>query len=213
VTVTDNVPSTLSVVSASGTGWNCAVNGQVVTCTRSAVAAGQTSPSIALRVIPSGNAVPSVTNTAGVQTAGDPNATNDSDSDTVNVVLPPANTKTVTNVYGTATIPGKISGLATVTFNVFRGLLGYQGTVRVVDPSANTDIRSPATVGGFNSVSRFGLNGAVGQSVLNDYRTTFTWTVDDLNVIGLGPDSVSINAPGYVNSGKVVTGDLTVLPR
>ena len=91
------------------------------------------------------------------------------------------------------------------------GLLGYTGTVKVTDLPANTVIDSTSTVS--RDDCPVGLNGGQGQSLLNDNRTRFSWNVDDLDAIGLPPDTVSINAPGYVNGGQLTAGNLTVLPK
>ncbi|MFD6987091.1 hypothetical protein ACFWAX_41550, partial [Streptomyces sp. NPDC059956] len=47
VTVADTLPAGLTPTAASGTGWNCGISGQTVTCTRSdALAAGASYPTI-----------------------------------------------------------------------------------------------------------------------------------------------------------------------
>lgn len=87
-TVTDTVPSGLTPVSASGTGWSCQVTGQEVTCTNdTTVAPGTSLPDITLAVDVAASARPSVTNTASVSTNGaeDPFPGNDTDSDPTDV--------------------------------------------------------------------------------------------------------------------------------
>ena len=87
VTVTDTLPTGLSYVSATGTGWSCAGSGQVVTCTwAGAYAAGATSQ-ITLNVTVLPTAVGGLTNTATVMgTATDPVIENNTSTDSVNVL-------------------------------------------------------------------------------------------------------------------------------
>jgi uncharacterized repeat protein (TIGR01451 family) len=81
-TVTDTLPTGLTFVSASGTGWNCGAVGQDVTCTHDdPIAADDSAADIELVVTVGLDAIPSVTNTANVATAGDDNPANDSSSD------------------------------------------------------------------------------------------------------------------------------------
>jgi uncharacterized repeat protein (TIGR01451 family) len=214
ITVTDALPNGLTYVSAAGTGWACGHLSGTVTCTRpSPLNVNQAAPSITLNVRPTAAAVPSVTNVASVTAANDANGANNTASDPTQVALPAPNTKKITSIKGTGTIPSASpsGGNATVTFNIVLGLLGYTGTVKVTDVPANTVIDSRSTVS--NTITRFGLNGGQGQSLLNDGRTRFSWNVDDLDAIGLPPDTVSINAPGYVNGGQLTAGNLTVLPK
>ncbi len=86
ITVTDALPTGLSYVSGTGTGWTCGAAAQMVTCTHAGPAAKSTSlPAITLTVGVAQTAVPSVTNTATVATTGDSNATNNIASDPTTV--------------------------------------------------------------------------------------------------------------------------------
>lgn len=78
VTVTDLLPSGLTPVSATGTGWTCSTSGSTVTCTRSdALAAGATWPAISLVADVTDAAPATVANTATVSGGGDsPDADN-----------------------------------------------------------------------------------------------------------------------------------------
>ncbi len=81
-TVTDTLPTGLTYVSATGTGWNCGASGQDVTCTHDdPIPADGSADDIELTVTVGLDAIPSVTNTASVATAGDDNPANDSSSD------------------------------------------------------------------------------------------------------------------------------------
>lgn len=71
IVVRDTLPSGLTFVSMSASGWSCSGT-QSLTCTSSGtLAAGATLPPVVMRVAIDANAIPSVTNTASVTTPGD----------------------------------------------------------------------------------------------------------------------------------------------
>jgi uncharacterized repeat protein (TIGR01451 family) len=89
ITVSDTLPSGLTYVSAAGTGWACSHASGTVTCTRAGpVTSGTTLPAITLTVSVAAAAAPSVSNTASVasSTTFDPTASNNTDTETTNVV-------------------------------------------------------------------------------------------------------------------------------
>ncbi len=93
VTVTEIVPTGLTLASMSGTGWTCVSNGN--TCSRSdTLAANSSYPAITVMVNIAANAPASVTNIASVVGGGDSTATNKTAQDVTDVVtqsvLPPA---------------------------------------------------------------------------------------------------------------------------
>ncbi len=92
ITVTDTLPTGISFVSASGTGWTCGAIIQDVTCTHPGpLVAGNSLPDISLNVLAGSAAVPSVTNTANVSgTLPDSNLANNSSSDVTTVIGSPA---------------------------------------------------------------------------------------------------------------------------
>src|SRR5437667_51626 len=81
ITVTDPLPAGLSFVSGTGAGWNFAAAGGTVTATNNGPIAAGDSLVFTLTVNVAPAAVPSVTNTATVNTAGDPYAANNTASD------------------------------------------------------------------------------------------------------------------------------------
>lgn len=73
ITVSDTLPAGLTFVSASGTGWSCAVAAQVVTCTSTTpIPANANGNAISLSVTASSAAVPSVTSTAAISGGNEP---------------------------------------------------------------------------------------------------------------------------------------------
>jgi virginiamycin B lyase len=85
VTVTDTLPSGLSLVSMSGTGWNCAAN----SCTGSdSLPSGGTYPSITVTVNVAANASSPQVNLASVSGGGNASTVGIADSTTI-ITLPP----------------------------------------------------------------------------------------------------------------------------
>jgi uncharacterized repeat protein (TIGR01451 family) len=90
VSVTDNLPASLTATAMSGTGWTCSL--VLLTCTRSDVLnTGASYPAITLTVNVSGTAATSVTNAAVVSGGGETITANDTASDVTTVgITPPA---------------------------------------------------------------------------------------------------------------------------
>jgi uncharacterized repeat protein (TIGR01451 family) len=84
ITLTDTLPAGLDPTSASGTGWNCSIDGQVVTCTTNALLApgGGAANPVSVVVDIGEDAFPEVSNTATASTFRDPNPANNSGTDT-----------------------------------------------------------------------------------------------------------------------------------
>ncbi len=110
--VTDNLPTGLTFVSASGDGWVCTNVGSSVTCRSSSpVAANGVLPVITLTVLVGADAVPSVTNT-GLVTGARPDAVPSNNSSSA--------TAPVTQVLAqTATPPAATPSAATPTPSTF----------------------------------------------------------------------------------------------
>ena len=88
VTLIDTVPTGLTPMTASGTGWSCTVAGATVTCTRSdALAPGASYPPATITVDVAASAPASVANTATVSGGGDVNTANNTATD-VTTILP-----------------------------------------------------------------------------------------------------------------------------
>ncbi|BAB74987.1 DUF11 domain-containing protein [Anabaena sp. FACHB-709] len=86
VTVTDNLPTGLTPTAVSGTGWNCSISGQTVTCSRSDVLnPGGSYPAITLTVDVANNAPSTLINIAIVNGGGDITPGNNTDDDQTNI--------------------------------------------------------------------------------------------------------------------------------
>jgi len=86
ISVTDDLPTGLTYISGTGTGWSCSATGQAVTCTYSSpLAAGATAALLQLTVRPGAGVSPSFTNTANVSTTGELYPANNSASDPTSV--------------------------------------------------------------------------------------------------------------------------------
>jgi uncharacterized repeat protein (TIGR01451 family) len=84
VTVSDQLPASMSAVLMSGIGWTCAY--PILTCTRSDSLGGASSyPPITLEVIVANNAPATVTNVATVSGGGETNTSNDTANDVTNI--------------------------------------------------------------------------------------------------------------------------------
>ncbi len=143
ITVTDVLPSGLSFVSGSGTGWSCSAAGQTVTCGNSGPLASGVSSAITLVAGFSGAISGSVTNSAAVATAGDNNAANNSGSDTTSISTAPdlGITKTHTGNFSVGT-----NGVFTLTVSN-AGTVNAAGTITVTDslPAGLTYVSASGT--------------------------------------------------------------------
>ncbi len=96
VTMNDTIPTGLTPISASGTGWTCNITGQLVSCSRSdSLATGLSYPSVSVGVNIE-NTVPlgtnAVTNIASVNGGGETNTVNNSANDptTISALVAPS---------------------------------------------------------------------------------------------------------------------------
>src|SRR6202041_3428069 len=133
VTVTDNLPSGLTVSAMSGRGWNCTLN--TLTCTRSDVLGPSASYTpVVLIVNVATNAAALITNTAGVTGGGEINTSNDTSSDVTTVIAAtPTATTTSLSVLPSLSINAgtQVTLTATVTArssSVFPGAVDFCNT-------------------------------------------------------------------------------------
>jgi len=91
ITVTDLLPAGLTFVSATGTGFSCTANGQLITCTYSNLPLTPgAARSITVNVAVSGSAPASVTRTISTTHADDLNPSNNTESKSISIQQPPS---------------------------------------------------------------------------------------------------------------------------
>ncbi len=187
ITVTDTLPTGLSYVSATGTGWNCGAVAQLVTCTSSTVIAATSAGNpITLTVAVAANAATPLVNTAKATGGGDPTERSDDDSTVVNA--------------GSADLIAEKNGPALISAN---GTVIYTVRVSNAGPSAVTGavVKDPIPAGLSDMQWTCGaaLGGAVcpnasGNDAIDQVIAVFpaggslTYTI-----IGTGPASGSVN--------------------
>ena len=132
VSVADTMPTGLTPVSGSGTGWSCpAPSGQTITCTNAnVVASGDSYPTLTLNVNVATNAPASVNNTATVNGSGNTVAVN-SNTNTVTIQTAPvlAISKTPSGTF----TQGQTAIWDITVSNTAAGTSLTSGTVTVVD--------------------------------------------------------------------------------
>jgi uncharacterized repeat protein (TIGR01451 family) len=115
--VTDTLPSGMTPISGSGSGWGCVIAAQTVSCTSSTFVAGAGGafPVLTLSVDVASNAAASLSNTAAVSGGGDLNS-HSSNTDTV-TVIPAASPPTIAKTFGVASISQGASTSLTITIS------------------------------------------------------------------------------------------------
>lgn len=165
ITVTDTLPAGLTYVSGSGTGWSCGASGQLVTCTHAGpLNANASLPPIALTVAVGNAAYPSVTNTVAVTTpSNDPDATNNSATDTAPVLGSnlSTSTKTVQDLNGGDANPGDTLRY-TITLTETAGIAASGVVVTDDVPSAAASFNVTALPAGATNNSTGAGTGANG---------------------------------------------------
>ena len=145
ITVTDTLPTGLTYVSATGTGWTCGAVGQVVTCTLPAantIAVNGTS-TITLTVTVSATAASPVVNNVSVSGGGEVNASNDTATDSTVINQPDL---TLTKTHNIVFYLGQPDAYYTLTVNN-AGTAATSGTITVTDtlPTGMTYVSGTGT--------------------------------------------------------------------
>lgn len=191
ITVTDTLPTGLSFVSGTGSGWSCSAMGQIVTCTNPGPLAPGDSSNITITVDVLVEAYPSVDNAATVSTPGDTNDQNNSTSDTTIVDAP--DLEISKSHVGDFTV-GQ-NGIYTITVtNV--GTAPTSGTITVVDTL-------PTGLGFVSGTGSGWSCSAVGQTVTctNPGPLNPGESSDITLTVSVGPEAV----PSVTNSVTVST--------
>ncbi|HEX7150781.1 MAG TPA: hypothetical protein VF618_04775, partial [Thermoanaerobaculia bacterium] len=190
VSVSDALPAGVTFVSASGTGWTCAEAAGAVTCTMPSLAVG-TAPAITV-VVTAPAAEGQLTNNATVTgSTADPNGSNDSDSETTDLVADPSADLSI--VKSDSADPVAISASLTYTLAVSNAGPSAATAVSVVDTL-------PAGVT-FISASGTGWTCAEAAGVV-------TCTMPSLAVGAAPPISIVVTTPstgGPLNNSATVT--------
>jgi len=205
VTVTDNLPATVTFQSTSASGWNCTRSGQTVTCTRASMNPG-TSSTISIYVkAPSQPGT--ITNTASVTSATfDPVPGNNSDSETTTVI------QQVTPAKWTGS--GKIrvnGGYASFGFTVKKKKNGVvQGQLDFDNLVTKLDVDSISITSLVVSGNTATFSGTVRERRANGPSMgpyNFTVTVQDNGDPGKGRDTfrIQISDPYGTNEGGTLT--------
>ena len=210
VTVFDNLPSGMTAVSMSGTGWACTVANR--TCTRSDVLGATASyPPITLTVSVAEGISASVTNVATVSGGGDSVASNNSAADVTSILVAPG------SVQATPVSAAQVQ----VTWSTVSGGTQYE----VLRSSANGPYTVIATtVSGLyfdsgrspNTTYLYkvrALNGAtVGPLSVADLATTVTFTNDPMKPGGTLRASDIEELRGAVNMVRAAAGITPIGP-
>ncbi|MGV9194684.1 isopeptide-forming domain-containing fimbrial protein [Microbacterium sp. MC2] len=170
VRVEDAVPAGLEVVSASGDGWSCAVDGTAnqVACLLDELAAGETAPVVTLQVRVLPGAYPEVENTATVTaTSPEGDDTLADNSSTATVPVPPLSDLVVTKTLLDELVTGQQARYEVTVVN--EGPTEDPGIITVTD-----DLPDGLTARGWS------MDGAEGECATD--VTTFTCTVERLAV-------------------------------
>lgn len=168
ITISDTLPTGLSFVSGTGTGWSCSAAGSVVTCTNAGpVSSGTTMPAVTLTVAVASGALPNVTNTATVASTTFDHASANNSSTVTKSVMNLVLVKTVSP--SGSQIPGA-DLTYTITFTNSGGAVA--SSFVITDPiPANTDFNVGSVS---NSLGTTGLTVAVAYS--NNGGSTYAYT-------------------------------------
>jgi uncharacterized repeat protein (TIGR01451 family) len=186
VTVTDTVPGGLTATGIAGTGWTCVQPSGP--CTRSDVLAnGSSYPSLTLTVNVAANAPVNVQNVATVSGGSDQVLTNNSSTDSTDIVVPGPAITSVKVLYGSRNY--------TLTGSP-RNRLPWQIT------GIQVTFAAPITVGTVNSLTGVTATGLSGLGT-----AALTWTINpvslgafNLTLQGTGPDALKDGNGGVITT-------------
>jgi uncharacterized repeat protein (TIGR01451 family)/fimbrial isopeptide formation D2 family protein len=175
-TVTDVLPTGLTYVSATGTGWSCSSTSGTVTCNSSTlIAPGATSANaITLTVLPAAAAAPQVTNTATVSGGGEPASLNGNNTSTVTTAVCNSNCPdlTVNKTLSTGTLT--VGTTATYTLSVTNiGGIATTAGYTITDPlPTGITLNAAPTAGTGWTCTASGSTNTAGGNAVSCTRTT-----------------------------------------
>src|SRR5439155_909012 len=205
-TVTDTLAAGITFVSGASAGWTFVQSGQVVTATHIDSIGAADSASFTLTVSAGAAAVPGVTNSAEVATAGDLSAANDRDSDPTTVHGTPD--VALDKRHAANFIHGQNGVWTLVVTNLGSGATA--GATTVTDTlAAGITFASGAGAGWTFAQSGQVVTATHIDSIGAADSASYTLTVGDSASFTLTVDASLIGIPGVVNSAVVSTaGDL-----
>ncbi|MBI1742083.1 DUF11 domain-containing protein [Candidatus Acetothermia bacterium] len=207
LTVTDTLPTGLSFVSGTGSGWSCSAVGQTVTCTNPGPLAVSASSTITLTV--GVNIAGGVTNIATVTNSADTNPANNTASDPTTIVGATGVDLAITKSHSGNFSVG-VNGTYTITVTNL-GSASTTGTITVTD-TLPTGMSFVAGIGSGWTCSASGQTvsctnpGPLAPSA----SSTITLTVG-VNVAGSLTNIATVAASGDTNSANNTASDLTII--
>jgi uncharacterized repeat protein (TIGR01451 family) len=227
-TVTDTLPTGLTYVSGTGTGWSCGAVGQNVTCTNAnSIANGISLATLTLTVAVSSSAANPTNNTATVSNPTFDNVSaNNSSTDTATVLKPDLSTSTkdVVDTNGGDSNPGDTLEY-TITLNETGGVVangvsvtddmpaGITGLTLISKPAGSTD--SWASTGGTNGTGYLNVTGisvpANGSATIV-YDVTVAATDAPGDTIDNTATITNPNGPGATPAAPTVTVSQSQVP-
>jgi uncharacterized repeat protein (TIGR01451 family) len=209
VTVNDTLPTGLTPISASGTGWSCSIASQTVSCVDPTVlAANSFYPSITVNANVLQTAPSTETNTAFVSGGGEVNLANDSATDVANVV------STADLSIANVASPNPVAAGANITFTQVltnNGPSAADNASLVEALPANTTFVSMAAPSGWTCTTP--AVGGTGNVVCNDLNmagstaatfalvtTVNTGTANGTVITDTATASSSVNDPNSANN-------------
>ncbi|HET7396303.1 MAG TPA: hypothetical protein VFK12_07675 [Gammaproteobacteria bacterium] len=229
-TVTDTLPTGLTYISGTGTGWTCGAAGQNVTCTTTSIIAnGANANPITLTVAVGSSAANPTNNTATVAVDSsmfDNVSSNNSSTDTATVLKPDLSTSTkdVVDTNGGDSNPGDTLEY-TITLNETGGVVangvsvtddmpaGITGFTVVSKPAGSTD--SWASTGGTNGTGYLNVTGisvpANGSATIV-YDVTVAATDAPGDTIDNTATITNPNGPGATPAAPTVTVSQSQVP-
>lgn len=188
ITVVDDLPAGLTLVSASGPGWTCGPSGGDVSCTRATPIAGLASSSITVVVAVGPAAAGGVTNVATVSAPNDTNPANDRDEDPTAIrTVPLPTTITAEGAVATIDLIRVRIGLDGVRAKLTSGTSGVPGRRLDFRTANGTFICSAVTDGSGTARCGTVLLTMVQAALGSNYSATFTGDDSYAPATGLGP--------------------------
>ncbi|MGJ5818391.1 hypothetical protein [Paludibaculum fermentans] len=189
VSVTDVLPSGLSFLAGTGTGWSCSAAGQTATCTNAGAINAGSSSVIYLHVKVGVAAVPSVSNTASVSVTGDGNTANNTSTAVTAVAAQPS-------IPSTGAIAGGYYHSLRLAPDGRVWAAGQNSSGQLGDGTYTNRI-APVLVSGLTGITAVAA-GNYHSTALKSDGTVWTWGVNTYGQLGDGT-TIGRNVPQAVS--------------